>query len=164
MTPDDLNRHSEDSSADDLAQMAAQPFSHGEEEMVAGYIECALWSEQDWRAMHEAGEDNPPPLDDVYGPDDLEAETRAEMVSECRAFADANSADIDTVLNGLDGYTWGNVGHDFLLTRNGHGAGFWDRTYEEGEVRKALLRLSEACEGYGSFNLDSTAEGTVTSL
>lgn len=36
-------------------------------------------------------------------------------------------------------------GHDFYLTRNGHGAGFWDRGYgERGE------RLSIAAKSFGS--------------
>ena len=29
------------------------------------------------------------------------------------------------------GYTWEQVGHDFWLTSQGHGAGFWDRGLEE---------------------------------
>jgi hypothetical protein len=36
------------------------------------------------------------------------------------------------------------IAHDFVLTRNGHGAGFWDRG--AGEVGR---RLSDACEKYG---------------
>lgn len=28
-------------------------------------------------------------------------------------------------------YSWGHVGHDFWLTSQGHGAGFWDRGFEE---------------------------------
>lgn len=42
----------------------------------------------------------------------------------------------------------GQVGHDFVLTRNGEGAGFWDRGL--GEVGD---RLTEACRPYGGFHL-----------
>lgn len=40
------------------------------------------------------------------------------------------------------------VGHDFWLTRNGHGAGFWDRGI--GQVGK---ELTEACRPYGAVEL-----------
>lgn len=39
----------------------------------------------------------------------------------------------------------GQVGHDFCLTRNGHGAGFWDRGL--GELGD---RLTAACRPYGT--------------
>ena len=40
--------------------------------------------------------------------------------------------------------TWEQHGQDFALTRNGHGAGFWDRGY--GEVGQAL---TDAARVYG---------------
>jgi hypothetical protein len=41
-------------------------------------------------------------------------------------------------------------GHDFWLTRNGHGAGFWDRGYPD-EVGDAL---TEAAHAFGEAYLD----------
>lgn len=35
-------------------------------------------------------------------------------------------------------------GHDFWLTRNGHGAGFWDRGYDE-DVSDALTDAAHKC-------------------
>ncbi|UCV26747.1 hypothetical protein [Ferribacterium limneticum] len=35
------------------------------------------------------------------------------------------------------------LGHDFWLTRNGHGAGFWDRDFGDEHSRKALTELSK---------------------
>lgn len=35
------------------------------------------------------------------------------------------------------------IEHDFFLTRNGHGAGFWDGDYEKGD------ELSEIAKGFG---------------
>jgi hypothetical protein len=40
-------------------------------------------------------------------------------------------------------------GHDFLLTRNGHGCGFWDGDWPE----EAGERLTAAAEKCGEFNL-----------
>jgi hypothetical protein len=41
------------------------------------------------------------------------------------------------------------AGHDFFLTRNGHGAGFWDRGYPE-DLGEAL---SEASRKFGEADL-----------
>lgn len=40
------------------------------------------------------------------------------------------------------------AGHDFWLTRNGHGAGFWDRG-----MGKLGDRLADAARAYGSVDL-----------
>lgn len=57
---------------------------------------------------------------------------------DCDAFCDANAAD----LAGLDAEV---CGHDFYLTRNRHGAGFWDRGL--GIVGE---RLTASAHAYGS--------------
>jgi hypothetical protein len=36
------------------------------------------------------------------------------------------------------------AGHDFWLTRNGHGAGFWDRTCYSDTVKDLLTKRAEA--------------------
>lgn len=41
-------------------------------------------------------------------------------------------------------YTIENVGHDFWLTRNGHGVGFWDRGL--GDLGDELTKHAEACK------------------
>lgn len=50
-------------------------------------------------------------------------------------------------------------GHDFALTRNGHGAGFWDRGY--GAVGD---RLTEAAQAYGEHSVLTDDGSTVTTL
>ena len=48
----------------------------------------------------------------------------------------------------------GQVGHDFTLTRNGHGAGFWDRGLgERGD------RLTDLCRPYGTAALFVDSSG-----
>jgi hypothetical protein len=37
----------------------------------------------------------------------------------------------------------GHIEHDFFLTRNGHGAGFWDGDYDKG------IELSEIAKSFG---------------
>ena len=45
------------------------------------------------------------------------------------------------------------IGHDFWLTRNGHGAGFWDR-----EIGKVGDKLTNACKKFTTINLFNEAQ------
>lgn len=100
-------------------------------EFFNAYVECALWSSTD-----ENGE----PLD-LFKKDDIDPMVLETMRADCKDFIKANAK----LLNGLDA---AQCGHDFWLTRNGHGAGFWDRGLEDiGD------KLSDACKPYGSFDL-----------
>jgi hypothetical protein len=42
-------------------------------------------------------------------------------------------------------------GHDFWLTRNGHGAGFWDRS--ELKAHDLGERLTKLCKEFPEYNL-----------
>lgn len=101
-------------------------------EFVQGYLTCALWSSTD---------DNGESLDSVYGLDDIAASSITSAVEECVDFQAAYAADLAQA--GDDSQN----GHDFWLTRNRHGAGFWDRGY--GDAGK---RLTEAAHTYGEMN------------
>lgn len=56
---------------------------------------------------------------------DLAPETLARIVKDCAAFLD--DAKIVACIGDKDAQ----AGHDFWLTRNGHGAGFWDGDWPE---------------------------------
>ncbi len=100
------------------------------DEFTKQYIITALWS-LDY---------NDDPLDNGQGSDDLAPETLAAMIADCKQFQEQTAWMIETDLSG--------AGHDFWLTRNGHGAGFWDGDWPEyGEV------LTELCEGWGERHL-----------
>lgn len=103
------------------------------ETFIAAYIECALWSSTD------ADGD---PLDDNFGEDDIAPETLAKMREVCEDFYAANEKDLEEWADD------GQAGHDFWLTRNGHGAGFWDRG--RGPLGE---RLTNAAQVYGSVEL-----------
>ena len=51
-------------------------------------------------------------------------------------------------------------GHDFALTRNGHGAGFWDRD-NEGLPRVLGEALTSVCEGFPPVDLYIGDDGKV---
>lgn len=107
-------------------------------EFVDGYVDCALWSSTD---EHDA------PMDNLDA--ELSDAARAAMQSDCDDFWASNYADLRT----LDA---GEAGHDFWLTRNGHGAGFWDRGL--GELGERLTRASKA---HGSSDLYIGDDGEI---
>jgi hypothetical protein len=77
---------------------------------------------------------------DAFHPDD-----RDNIRAVCEAFVTANFALLTDPVVQESG--WEAAGHDFALTRNGNGAGFWDRGY--GDVGQ---RLTEAAHVYGESN------------
>ena len=99
------------------------------ETILTNYVACALWSSTD---------DNGDPLDANYTIDDIAPTTLTSMREDVANFINANKRML--IAGGLDD---GQIGHDFWLTRNRHGAGFWDRGL--GEVGNRLTHASHAC-------------------
>jgi hypothetical protein len=58
----------------------------------------------------------------------------------------------------LTGNDSSQVAHDFWLTRNGHGAGFWDGDYEQNGLGK---KLTELADRFGECHLTAGAKGLV---
>lgn len=110
------------------------------------YIECALWSSTD-----NSDDQGGAPLDDNYGLDDIAEETLLQAKEDCEAFQRDNWDDIERSRESLE-----QAGHDFWLTRNGHGAGFWDRGL--GDVGE---RLTKASKVYGSVDLYIGDDGKI---
>jgi hypothetical protein len=103
---------------------------HKLDTFTTAYIECAVWSSTD-----DTGE----PLDNL----DLEIhpETVDQMVKDCQDFQAAAGELIDDNLS--------QAGHDFWLTRNGHGAGFWDGEWpEHGDTLTKLAKSFGPVELY----------------
>lgn len=119
------------------------------EAMVKGYVSCALWVGTD--IFEEDGE--PEPLDERFDVDDVAEEAMASIRADVEAFIAHNSADLLTYAIALD---WERAGHDFYLTRNRHGAGFWDRGL--GDVGR---RLTEAAHVYGESDLYVGEDGSL---
>lgn len=106
--------------------------------IVGAYIACALWS--------STGEDSEP-LDAVHSADDLAPDALASMAADVADFVGAvlssrNPADLDDI-------DPEQIGHDFWLTRNGHGAGFWDRgNGAQGDRLAELARIHGSSDVY----------------
>ena len=112
--------------------------------MLHGYIECALWSSTD-------GGDRP--LDADYDASDLAPETVETMIADCADFLESCSELLDQSDN-----SDGQAGHDFWLTRNDHGAGFWD-----GDWPETGDQLTERTKPYGSVDLYVGGDGLIYS-
>lgn len=101
-----------------------------------GYIDCALWSSND---------DKGTPLDEIDV--ELSANARASIIAECAEFQRENAALLEEAR--ADGRGDEFLGHDFWLTRNRHGAGYWD-----GRVSEALGKaLTDAAHRAGERTL-----------
>jgi hypothetical protein len=78
-------------------------------------------------------------------------DARRHAIDVCREFYLDNSADCEAALVYASRGTtepWEQVGHDIWLTRNRHGAGFWDRGY--GPIG---VGLTEAANALGEDNV-----------
>ena len=102
--------------------------------MATAYAICALWA-----SLTDDGNT----LDDDYCVSDIAPETLSAFGEICRAFYAEHRDDLRQTSDGPT--QWG---HDLWLTRNGHGAGFWDRGY--GPVGD---RLSDAARALGESDL-----------
>jgi hypothetical protein len=111
------------------------------DDFTRAYIACALWSSCE-------GEDGEIRLDEHDG--DISPETLAEMEQDCADFQAAMTETLDAWYE--LGETSERAGHDFWLTRNRHGAGFWDRYYNE-PGNTLGNQLSTHAKAYGSRDL-----------
>lgn len=112
---------------------------------LAQYIQTALWSTND-----ESDESGGEPMDFHYGSEDLHPATLAKMTEDCRKFLSENRADIGDRVS--------DAGHDFFLTRNHHGCGFWetpDWPEEPGQ------RLTNTSHSFGEVNLYVGDDGKI---
>lgn len=91
--------------------------------IVNSYLEAALWT---------AGEDEiGEPMTDSYTIHDFAPEVKEQAYRDIEKFISSNSLQASDALSNKSyeygGDSMAQFGHDFLLTRNGEGAGFWDR-------------------------------------
>ena len=131
-----------------LRQIESDPFMNAYLECIAFTEESML--EEEWERMREEleadSDEEESNLPDYFewSYSDIDTKSLKEIIADCEGFMDeCVEADIDLEED------WGleQAGHDFWLTRNGHGAGFWDRG-------KGALgnKLSEMAKVYGSVS------------
>ena len=108
------------------------------------YVECAIWASTD---------DDGEPLDSYS--DELAPETIKAMRDDCASFLLVARRDLREACRHYP-YSMTQAGHDLWLTRNRHGAGFWDRGLDEvGD------RLSDIAKHEGSRDLYVGDDGRI---
>lgn len=109
-----------------------------------GYVKCALWSSHD---------DDEHAMDENYDRRDIHSESMQFMRESCLSFL--QEPGVYDMLCEV-GSTAERAGHDFWLTRNYHGAGFWDRGY--GKIGD---QLTERAQSYCNVELIIGEDGLV---
>jgi len=110
------------------------------------YVAAMLWSSND-ESTPGGGE----PFDANYSESDLAPEALETIETDCRAFFAAHSdlfTDEHCLRYSPDFGIEGRAGHDFWLTRNHHGAGFWDGGWAE----PAATTLDNAATAFGELS------------
>lgn len=106
------------------------------EEMIAAYKEAIFFTEE---GVLE---------DSIRWNSELSDDLKDTIEMHCRMFLNSLSDDFLCELEDTQGrFLYSKLGHDFWLTRNGHGAGFWDGDWgeENGKV------LTELARSFGEF-------------
>lgn len=126
------------------------------------YIEAAFFTEcepgttiEDWNPETQSNL----PGDMTF--DDLAPGTLARMIADCQKFQYGENAvdysnaykDESRIHSSEDSM----AGHDFWLTRNGHGAGFWGGDWLEPYAAK----LTKAAKTFGAFGLYRGDDGKI---
>lgn len=101
--------------------------------MADHYIIAALWS---------STMDNGDPFDDHFSLHQIDPESLERVKNDCRNF-------INDTFELLENWNPEQAGHDFWLSRNGHGAGFFDRTTIADQL--TCDALQDACRKYGEL-------------
>ena len=110
------------------------------------YLVAALWSSND---------DDGEPLDNNYSLSNIDVRTLTNVAIECEKFQLDNFPLLEQAYK-KPGYTDEQAGHDFWLTRNGHGTGFWDR--DLGDVGDLLTKK---CKEQGSSDCYVGDDGQI---
>lgn len=114
---------------------------------LRGYLMAAFWTSDDNAPSGEySTSGRPEEMMTNLSPEALERAT-----ADCAAFESANRELLESATEYGSNFNYDseNAGHDFWLSRNGHGAGYFDRDLGEiGDALQAAARASGSCDLY----------------
>jgi hypothetical protein len=115
------------------------------DEFVRGYIEAMLWASTD---------DQGQPLNKNYSADSIDHESMDRVYADCRSFLHKAGPFLNVDKYKGPGMTTleATAGHDFWLTRVGHGSGFWDGDWEGEDHGGIDGPLTAAAKAFGNVD------------
>lgn len=113
-------------------------------DILTGYIAAMQWTENDT-------------IDGA----ELSGDLLDQALSDCEAFGTLFESCIARAMTNDTRYDLEHVGHDLWLTRNGHGAGFWDRKLGSFNGYDIAEHLSNACKMLGPIDLYVGDDGLI---
>jgi len=112
-----------------------------ESDFIQGYINAIYFT--------DTGDETQPESDVMMAPETLQL-----IKNDCRDFIGNAAGLLDEAVTRV-GYDAERAGHDFWLTRNGHGAGFWCRDeLEDGGLGDKLTAIVAWFHGVGLYTGD----------
>jgi hypothetical protein len=131
-------------------------------QILNGYLEAALWTEEE--RLNDEGQSNQYNDDDVeeneldrlvkiqsnlnkknftsFTREDIEPNSLIAVYLDIKKFI--KLAGDDAVKDAIENIRLDGLGHDIWLSRNGHGAGFFDRTYDNDNSEELLMKAARA--------------------
>lgn len=125
-------------------------------EILKGYVEAALWTEEEMLEDEATAEidDEMSDVDKIialkgkidskdfkyFAEEDVDVDSKISAYLDIKTFI--QKAGDEAVKEAIEKRGLFQFGMDFWLTRNGHGVGFWDRGYSD-ENQKKLVQAAE---------------------
>lgn len=134
--------------------MTPQQFRDTVDPFTRGYVDCAFWLTMFHHGTCDAN------LDEAgFSIEDCSEDLLDKLVSDCATFQREQSEHIsEAYLLRTPDHDWlGTYGHDLWLTRNGHGAGYWDGDYAEPHA----TALDRAAKAMGAVELYVGDDGRI---
>lgn len=118
------------------------------QDIINGYIQAIEFT--------ECGPDSEFSEDAIFS-DELKDQAK----QDCKEFYALSGILLSRAMENNPEYTWEGVGHDLWLTRNGHGAGFWDRGLGSFNGYDIGDSLTIACKTLGSKDAYEGGDGLI---
>lgn len=154
---DDVPEEVREHLASDLADFVTEHFDYlvAPDElatMVSSYLKAGLWAGTTVELADES-EVQSIPLDDLYDID--QCVNRWDAEADCKSFIVQAWPLLTWWRTAGDFGSWEQIGHDFLLTRDHHGTGFWDRgNVTDYYVQSTGRKLSDIAHTFGDSGFE----------
>jgi len=105
-------------------------------EILKGYIECALWTEEERLSDENSTDIDDDDMDEIEKiiafAEDIDDDSKIDAYNDIKKFI--KTAGDEAIKEAIDENGLFKLGMDIWFTRNGHGAGFFDHGYEYEDV------------------------------